>query len=191
MIVPDIPDQMQRILVLGSTGSGKSTLAKSLAVVIGGKHIEMDSFRFLPGWQVRANEDFCQLVAEAASIDKWALDGNYGVARPITWPRADTAVFLDYPLSLVLWRITRRTIGRTIRREDLWGSGNRDYIWKHFQFSDESLYYWAIKHHQRRRREIPVLVQSPEYAHLRFVHLTSPRQTAAWLNAVKEAYRSA
>jgi hypothetical protein len=38
--------------------------------------------------------------------------------------------------------------------------------------------------HPRHRRKYPQLLQTPAYAHLRLVHLTSPRAADAWLNGV-------
>ncbi len=189
MMIPDVPIDMNRVNVLGSTGSGKSTMAKSLSAVLGAPHVELDALRFLPGWITRSNDDFRSLVDAATSGPRWVSDGNYRIIQELTWGRADTAVFLDLPLPLILWRITKRTVRRTLTREDLWGTGNRDNIFKHFRLSDESLYYWAIKVYRRRRREILAAMQQPEHRHLRYIHLTSPRQIAAWLAAVQTTYR--
>jgi adenylate kinase family enzyme len=191
MNIPEVPANMQCIVVLGSTSSGKSTLAARLSAILGCPHLELDSLRFLPQWQVRANDEFRTLVDAATNKRCWVVDGNYSVTRDLTWGRADTIIWLDYRLSLILWRLTRRTIGRTINRTELWNTGNRDNIFKHFRLSDESLYYWAFKTYWRRKREIPLLIQKPEYRHLRFVHLTNPRQTEIWLKVVRAAYRSA
>lgn len=35
--------------------------------------------------------------------------GNYGAVRDLLWPRADTIVWMDYSLPLVLHRLTART----------------------------------------------------------------------------------
>jgi len=191
MIEPYVLDNMRRVAIIGSTSSGKSTLAAHLSAALGYPHLELDSFRFLPQWQVRSTEEFRSMIDTATSSSCWVVDGNYSVARDLTWGRADTLIWLDYRLSLILWRLTRRTIGRTVNRTDLWNTGNRENIFKHLRLSDESLYYWAVKNHKRRRQEIPILVKAPEYAHLRYVYLTNPRQTAVWLDAVRAAYRSA
>lgn len=191
MIIPVLPTDMRRILVLGSTGSGKSTLAKALAVSIGGKHIELDAQNFIAGWQNRPTYEFRQRIEQEARAEKWVIDGNYGSQRDVSWPRADTAIFLDYPLRVVLWRLTKRITKRAVTQEDLWGTGNRENFVQHLQWNKDSLYFWAITTHQRRRREIPLLMQTPEYAHLRFIHLTSPHQTDAWLKNVRTVYPTA
>ncbi len=190
MAIPDVPELMQRLTIIGSSGSGKSTLAIRLAAILGYPHLELDSFRFLPQWQVRTDDEFRLRVDSATSQPCWVSDGNYRVTRDLTWGRADTLIWLDYRLSLIMWRLTRRTIGRTVNRTNLWDSGNYDNIFKHFRLSDESLYYWVLKTYWQRKRETPGLLAMPEHAHLRIVHLTSPRQTEAWLNAVRQASRA-
>lgn len=191
MIEPYVPDNMRRVAIIGSTSSGKSTLAAHLSAALGYPHLELDSFRFLPQWQVRSTEEFRSMIDTATSSSCWVVDGNYSVARDLTWGRADTLIWLDYRLSLILWRLTRRTIGRTVNRTDLWNTGNRENIFKHLRLSDESLYYWVFKTYWRRKREVPGQLAMPEHAHLRVVHLKNPRQTEAWLKTVREAYQNA
>lgn len=191
MTIPEVPENMQRVAILGSTSSGKSTLAAQLAAILGYPHIELDSLRFLPQWQVRSGEEFRALVDAATGQPCWVSDGNYSVTRDLTWGRADTVIWLDYRLSLILWRLTRRTLGRTINRTDLWNTGNRENIFKHFRLSDESLYYWVFKTYWRRKRELPEQLALPGHAHLRVLRFSNPRETTSWLNAVSAVYQAA
>jgi hypothetical protein len=51
------------------------------------------------------------------------------VVRDVTWSRADTIVWLDYPLALVLWRWAARTVHRIRTRQEFWpGTGNRESV---------------------------------------------------------------
>src|SRR5258707_12396218 len=59
---------------------------------------------------------------------------------------------LDLPLSLVMWRLLRRTIRRAATREDLWGTGNRESFMRTF-FSRQSILLWALKTHRRNREK--------------------------------------
>ena len=100
----------------------------------------------------------------------------------ITWSRADTVVWLDYPLPLTLWRLWWRTLRRTLSQEELW-NGNREQLTTHL-FTRDSLFLWALKTYRRRRREYPALLSAPENAHLALVHLRFPRQTKKWLSTI-------
>jgi adenylate kinase family enzyme len=170
---------MQRISVVGTSGSGKTTLASQLARRLDYAHIELDALHWEPGWQEAPLDVFRVRVAEAVSQGHWVTDGNYSKVRDIVWGRADTVVWLDYPLPLILWRLWWRTLRRTLLRQPLWNE-NRESFHTTF-FSRNSILLWAVATYDRRRREYPELLARPEYAHLQTVHLRSPRQTRAWL----------
>jgi len=167
-----------RVIVIGTTGSGKTTLAKQIAQQYGHTHIEADSLRFLPGWQVRSPEEFRALVDKKTQAERWVIDGNYSVTRDIVWARADNIIWLDYSLPINLWRLTRRTLKRAWTQEDLWGTGNRESFRQQLQFNDESLFYWFFKTYWRRKKETPELFK--EYPHLHVTHFTHPHQTEVW-----------
>lgn len=107
------------------------------------------------------------------------MDGNYSVLRDIVWPRADTAIWLDYPFHINLWRLTRRTFKRAWTQENLWGTGNHESFRQQFQFNDESLFYWFFKTYWKRKKDTPTLFA--QYSHLHVIRFTHPRQTGAWL----------
>lgn len=171
---------LQRVLVIGTTGSGKTTLAKQIAQKFGHTHIEADADRFLPEWGVQPPETFRAIIEEKTSVERWVIDGNYSVTRDITWPRADTVIWLDYPFHITLWRLTRRTFRRIWTKEDLWGTGNRETFRQQLQFNEDSLFYWFFKTYWKRKKDTPVLFK--QYPHLHILHFTHPRQTERWLN---------
>lgn len=173
---------MQRIVVLGTTGSGKTTLAGRLARRLDLRHVELDALNWGPNWIQRDAEAFLALASEATSGERWVACGNYSRSRPIIWPRADTAIWLDYSLPLVLWRLWWRIWRRVVTRQELW-SGNRERFWVHF-FSRDSLFLWALQTYGRRRREYPILFNQPQYAHLNVIHLRSPGQTERWFRGL-------
>ena len=70
-------------------------------------------------------EEFRTRVAEALSGDSWVIDGNYSKVRDIVRTRADTLIWLDYALPLILRQLLARTARRAITGEPLW-SGNRE-----------------------------------------------------------------
>jgi adenylate kinase family enzyme len=174
-------DMMQRISVVGTSGSGKTTLAKALAQRLDYAHIELDALHWEPGWQMAPLDLFRTRVAQAVGQPYWVTDGNYSKVRDIVWGRADTVVWFDYPLPLILWRLWWRTLRRTLLRQPLWNENRESF---RTTFSRNSVLWWAMATYGRRRREYPELFARPEYARLETVRLRSPRQTLAWLENI-------
>src|SRR2546423_7824771 len=113
-------DPGSRINVIGCSGSGKSTLAKALAAKLDLDFVELDSFQHRENWRQSTREEFLSHVYEAVESDRWVIDGNYSMIRPTIWPRVDTIIWLDYPVSICLWRMWKRTFRRWVLREVLW-----------------------------------------------------------------------
>lgn len=176
---------MRRIIVIGTTGSGKTTTARAIAARLGIPHVELDALNWGSNWTEAPREIFRQRVTEAVAGDTWVVDGNYSKSRDIVWPRADTVVWLDLSLWVILWRLFRRTIARTLTREELW-SGNRERLRTAF-LSRDSIFVWALQTYGRRRRSYPLLLSRPEHAHLTIVRLRSPRAASSWLSALDHA----
>lgn len=172
---------MKRLVVVGITGSGKTTLARALADRFGYSHIELDALHWDPNWTPAPREVFRARVAEALRAENWVADGNYSGVRDLVWGAADTLIWLDYPLRVTLSRLLRRTLRRGITGEVLW-NGNREQLT--FLFTKDSLVLWALQTHPRYRREFPVHLARPEFAHLQVIRLGSPRATEAWLSMV-------
>jgi adenylate kinase family enzyme len=177
----------RRIAVVGTTGSGKTTLARKLAERLDIPHVELDSLHWEADWTPAPKQVFHSRVIQALDREAWTTDGNYSELRDITWGNADTVVWLDYPLPLVLSRVTRRTIRRWLRREVLWGN-NQEQL-RRTLLSRDSIILYALRTYRRRRREYPSLFRQAKYAHLRVVHLTSPRATQDWLLRLPEHVR--
>jgi len=100
---------MKRVIVVGTSGSGKTTFARQLAQRRGWAHIELDNLHWEADWQEADLETLTARVTHAMQADSWAMDGNYSKISHLTWPRADTIIWLDYPRWLVMGRVIRRT----------------------------------------------------------------------------------
>jgi len=174
---------MNRVVVVGTSGSGKTTVSSVIAEKLGLRHIELDSIHWAPNWTELPGEGFREKVIEATNCDGWAIDGNYGSVRDITWTRADTVVWLDLPFRVVFWRILRRTITRVIRGEKLW-NGNVERL--SALVGPDAMPLWVIKTYWRWKREYPELFARPEFSHLDVVRLRSVREIDDWLCGLKK-----
>lgn len=177
----------RRIAVVGTTGSGKTVLARSISLRLAIPHVELDALFWEDNWTPAPVEVFRERTARALSGDAWVADGNYGKVRDIVWGQAETIVWLDYALPVILGRLTWRTLRRIIAQEELW-HGNRERFRAQF-LSRDSLFLWALRSYPRRRREYPRLFQQREYAHLAVVRLRSPRATRDWLSGAHRPCR--
>jgi adenylate kinase family enzyme len=102
---------MQRVLILGCSGAGKSTLSCRLARLTGLPRIEMDREFWRPGWVQTPREEWEPKLAALCEHPAWIMDGNYSHTLHLRLPRADTAIYLDYPRQLCLWRVFGRIAG--------------------------------------------------------------------------------
>lgn len=67
-----------KIAIVGFSGSGKSTLARKLGEVTGASVLHLDSVQFLPGWEIRPEEEKQAMVKDFLDSHlSWVIDGNY------------------------------------------------------------------------------------------------------------------
>ena len=111
---------IKRIMIVGQPGSGKSTLAQELGSVLSLPVVHIDHIHWQAGWVERSGPEKDRLCSEVHAQDSWILEGG----RSSTWlerlKRADTLIWLDFPLTVRAWRVFLRTLryhGRT--RPDL------------------------------------------------------------------------
>ncbi|KAA3647831.1 MAG: adenylate kinase [Chloroflexi bacterium] len=172
----------KRIHVVGTTGSGKTTLAKDLSAKLDYPHVELDTLWWDPNWTNPSNEVFHQRVAQATSSDAWVVDGNYSRVRDIVWGQAETIIWLDFPLWLILFRLLQRTMRRLVTKEEIW-NGNRENFSNAF-LSKESLFVWAIQTYRRRKQQYLQLLAEPKHSHLQQHRLTSPSEVQEFVSSI-------
>jgi len=174
---------VKRVAVMGGSCVGKTTVSRSLAELLGVPHIELDALHHDPGWQEAPADVFKARVQSAfdAAPDGWVADGNYRTKLgSLVLERADTAVILEPAFHVAFGRALRRTIGRTITREELW-NGNREQI-RHL-FTRYWIPWWVLHTHRRYAREVPARVG--EHPHLDVVHLRSAEEVERFLQSIQ------
>jgi hypothetical protein len=173
---------MERINVVGTSCSGKTTLARALAARLDLPHVELDALFWDRAWTPVPEAVFRSRVADAVRAERWVIDGGYSPVRDLTWARADTVVWLDYPLPLVLGRWARRTATRIRTREEFWpGTGNRESLIHALRPS--GLLWWILRTHRRRRRSMAAgLAARPE---ITAVRLGSPADAERWIASLR------
>lgn len=168
---------------MGTTGSGKTTLGRRLASTLGVPFVEFDAVYWGPGWAEPGREEFRSKIDAALKGDEWVADGNYSTVRDIVWSRADTLVWLDLPLPMLLGRLLVRTLRRTLGRVEIW-PGCRERFLDQFA-SRHSLFLWALKTYGRRRRQYPVLLAESRYRHLKVIRFRSQATAERWMRSVE------
>ncbi len=171
-----LPHRPRRVTVNGSSGAGKSTFARRLGQLLDLPYTEMDALFHGPGWAPRPG--FHRDVEAFTSRSAWVCEFQYDEARPVLAARADLMVWLDYPHLLTLWWVTRRTVVRRLRGEELW-NGNREAPLRTFLTDPEHVvrYSWAHRH------RAGTLVRSVVASHpaLPVVRLRSPAEAERWV----------
>jgi len=180
-----------RIVVIGTSGAGKTTLARTIAQRCGLPHIELDAINWQACWHDISRHDpptFIRRVAEAIQADAWVLDGNYSIVREQVWQRATHLVWLDYARRVVMARVIRRSVMRTVLKTELW-AGNRE-RWRHFLHPSHPI-RWAWATWAQRRRETAERLAQSSNAGLVVLRLRHPREARAALGSLAAAARAA
>lgn len=175
-----------RILIWGNSCAGKSTLAARLAKAMGVPHVDLDALNWLPNW-VGLNATNPDLLEEkfrdATKDNAWVIAGSYTVQAQATfWPRLDTIIWLDLNMPILVYRVLARSWRRWRDRELLWGT-NYEKFWDQLKVwnGEDSLVWWIVTQHQRKRRDMLDIITNPRWAHIQVIRLTS-------VQAVNEFY---
>ena len=98
------------------------------------------------------------------------------------WQSADTILWLDYPATVVLPRLIRRSVVRTATNADLFG-GNRETL-REWLRPGHPVWSAAATFRERREYLFDRTARSP---HCRTVRFTSQSEFERWLALLSEA----
>ena len=117
-------------------------------------------------------------VADALAGDGWVTDATYrGMLGDLVYERAETFVWLDLPVPLVMWRLLRRTHVRGRDKVELW-NGNVEPGWRE---SVPLLILPALRSAFLNRRRFPA-----RYRHLPDVRrLRSDAEVRAFVQSIQ------
>ena len=185
--VDPLPFRPQRVLIAGVTGSGKTTLARRVAEQWDLVHHEIDALHHGPNWTPRP--EFLDDVRAFAATDRWVTEWQYtskGTDEIMT-PRAQLAVWLDYPWPVVRGRLVRRTLSRSILRTEMYNGNVEKPIWQLLATRDaeRNILSWQSKTRMFWTTQMPE--KQERFPHLTIVRLRHPRETERWLRAQAEA----
>lgn len=168
-----------RIAVIGPSGSGKTWVSEQLASRLTLRHVEIDALYHGPNWEPCSLDVLRDRVSGATAGDGWVSDGTYHqLIGELVLERAETLVWLDLPVTRVMWRLLRRSYVRRKDDIELW-HGNRESGW-----GDSVRYlFWPAfeRAFENRRRLPPVLARHPQ---LDVHRLRSDRAVRAFIDAV-------
>jgi adenylate kinase family enzyme len=141
-----------RIAVIGPSGSGKTRLSARLAELLHARHVEIDALWHGPNWENCGAEELRARVSAATEGDDWVCDGTYHtIIGEIVLERAETVVWLDLPVALVIGRLVRRSWVRKRDKVVLW-HGNLEETWIN---QIRWLIWPAFKRAFENRRDLP------------------------------------
>jgi adenylate kinase family enzyme len=177
---------MSRIVVVGSSGSGKTTTAATIAGKLGLPHLEMDTVFHRDGLADEAHEDFLPILDEFTSADRWIVDGNYTSqgTTDVVWPKADTFVWLDPPRRVAMYRVIRRTLKRTLLREELW-NGVREPMSNLYSLDPyRNIIVWTWTRHPHVRDKYQTAMADGRWEHAEVHRLRSAAEVEGFIGSL-------
>lgn len=171
---------MQRVMIIGQPGSGKSTLARHLAAATGLPVYHMDHLHWLPGWVERPRAEKIAMAHEIEARERWIFEGGLSATYDTRLARADTLIWLDLPVGLRLWRVTKRMIrNRGKNRPDMAEGCIEGW---HSETPAFYRFIWRTRRTSRARLQQVYDQARPDQ---RRHHLGNPAQVSAYLETLE------
>ncbi|PZD74346.1 hypothetical protein C1752_01431 [Acaryochloris thomasi RCC1774] len=170
---------MQKVAVFGNAGGGKSRLSKKLADITGLPLYVLDKIKYQTGGAEVPEAEFQQFHQEILATERWIIDG-FG-SLDMLWERLDTAdtlIYIDLPLPLHFWWVTKRLLTGFFSPPTGWP--DKSPIWKSSLSSYRVLRLCHRLLTPRYRKYITETQNSKQV-----YHLQSARQVAQFLELAK------
>lgn len=110
MKAPQMPESMERILVIGGNGSGKTTFSIRLAEKLRLPLVHLDRLYWKDHWTHAADEEFDTLLLAELEKPRWVIDGNFNRTLPLRLQYCDTVIYFDFPTAKCLWGVVTRVL---------------------------------------------------------------------------------
>jgi len=138
----------------------------------------LDQMHWRSGWVEGSKEELLADLAPILASDKWIIDGNYGSTMEPRIERADTIVYLDFPITLCLWRAIKRVWQYRGRSRPDMANGCPE------RFNLEFFLYIAMWNHKARPRTEKRIAASDS----KVIRLKNPRQLKYWLTRLENTH---
>jgi adenylate kinase family enzyme len=160
-------EMVRRVSIIASaSGNGKTTVGRTLAARLGVPFVELDALVHGPGWTEISDAGLRAELEPVLAGGAWVIDGSYTAKLgDLVLREAELVVWLDLPMRVWMPRLVRRTVGRLVRRQELW-NGNRESL-RGAVWGRESLIGYAIASHFKHRRERPAALAGYPVTRLR------------------------
>ncbi len=170
---------MKRVMIVGGPGAGKSTLARMLGERTGLPVHHMDLLHWKEDWVERPKAEKVPMARAIEEQDRWIFEGGLSATYDTRLARADMLIWLDLPVWLRLWRVTKRLfryLGQN--RPDLpKGCVER--------LHPETLeFYRFIWTHRKTSRDKILRMLKDSDTGVEVVHLTSPQAVSAFIHGL-------
>src|SRR5689334_3396890 len=170
--------EVKKVAVFGNAGGGKSSLARRLAQLTRLPLYVVDMMQHRPGGSAVPQDEFLAAHAQLLQRDSWIIDG-YGSVK-LSWERfsvADTLVYVDLPLYVHFFWITKRLLKGLFVSPEGWPEGSP------VLSSSLSSYRVLWSCHRHLTPKYRALVSEAQ-ARKRVHHLRSAGEMRAFLDAV-------
>jgi adenylate kinase family enzyme len=143
---------MRKVAVFGNAGGEKSTLSKKLSEITGLPLYVLDKIKYQSGGIEVSQEDYRRAHEKILVTDQWIIDG-FGCMGTLLerLNEADTLVFVDLPLYVHFWLVTKRLVTGYFKLPEDWPEKNS--MLKSSLNSYRVL--WLCYKHLTNRREVP------------------------------------